>query len=101
MAQMLLPGLLAWRGSNAMSHGTSVGIMMEASSGIQEAPSTLQAMVGSVHPTDRQLRVPAVRLAGTGKPTVWSEFGELASQTQAVNLGQARARIYVKRTVEL
>ena len=32
--------------------------------------------------------VPAARLAGTGKPTVWSEFGALATETGAVNLGQ-------------
>lgn len=32
--------------------------------------------------------VPAHRLEGTGKPTVWSEFGQLAAETGAVNLGQ-------------
>lgn len=32
--------------------------------------------------------VPAARLAGTGKPTVWSEFGQLAAETGALNLGQ-------------
>ena len=32
--------------------------------------------------------VPAARLEGTGKPTVWSEFGALAAETGAVNLGQ-------------
>ena len=32
--------------------------------------------------------VPASRLEGTGKPTVWSEFGALAAETGAVNLGQ-------------
>ena len=32
--------------------------------------------------------VPANRLAGTGNPTVWAEFGQLAAETGAVNLGQ-------------
>ena len=32
--------------------------------------------------------IPARRLAGSGGPTVWSEFGELAAETGAVNLGQ-------------
>ena len=32
--------------------------------------------------------LPADRLAGTGNPTVWSEFGQLAAETGAVNLGQ-------------
>ena len=31
---------------------------------------------------------PATRLEGSGKPTVWSEFGALAKETKAVNLGQ-------------
>ena len=31
---------------------------------------------------------PAKRLAGSGKPTVWGEFGQLAASTGAVNLGQ-------------
>ena len=30
----------------------------------------------------------ARRLTGSDKPTVWSEFGQLAARTQAVNLGQ-------------
>ena len=33
-------------------------------------------------------RVPAQRLEGTGNPTVWSEFGALAAETGAINLGQ-------------
>lgn len=32
--------------------------------------------------------VSASRLDGTGKPTVWTEFGQLAAETKAVNLGQ-------------
>ena len=39
--------------------------------------------------TDLPPRVTAARLDGTGLPTVWSEFGELASSMpDAVNLGQ-------------
>ncbi|MDC0526043.1 aminotransferase class I/II-fold pyridoxal phosphate-dependent enzyme [bacterium] len=34
------------------------------------------------------LRTPADRLSGTDRPTVWSEFGQLAASTGAVNLGQ-------------
>ena len=33
-------------------------------------------------------RLIAERLTGTDKPTVWSEFGQLAAETGAVNLGQ-------------
>ena len=33
-------------------------------------------------------RVASDRLIGTDKPTVWSEFGEIAKSTGAVNLGQ-------------
>ena len=36
----------------------------------------------------RHSSVPAQRLDGTGKPTMWSEFGQLASETGGVNLGQ-------------
>ena len=32
--------------------------------------------------------VPAARLSGSDKPTVWGEFGQLAAETGAVNLGQ-------------
>lgn len=63
--------------------------MLETSSDVQEAVGSMQTLVGRVHPTaNKPLRIPAVRLDGTDKPTVWSEFGELASQTHAVNLGQ-------------
>ena len=32
--------------------------------------------------------MPAARLTGSDKPTVWGEFGQLAAETGAVNLGQ-------------
>ena len=32
--------------------------------------------------------VPAARLQGSDKPTVWGEFGALAAETGATNLGQ-------------
>ena len=38
--------------------------------------------------TPADLFVPAQRLAGSDKPTVWGEFGQLAAETGAVNLGQ-------------
>ena len=44
--------------------------------------------VAQPQPTEAPSSVPANRLAGTGSPTVWSEFGQLAAETGAVNLGQ-------------
>jgi len=89
---VLFPCLIAWHGSNGVWHRRESGvIMLETSSGVQEAVGSMQTLAGRVHPTaNKPLRIPAVRLDGTDKPTVWSEFGELASQTHAVNLGQAR-----------
>jgi len=43
-------------------------------------------LMGVVEPLPSS--VPARRLDGTGKPTMWSEFGQLAVETGAVNLGQ-------------
>eukprot|EP00310_Coccolithus_braarudii_P022139 CAMPEP_0183355830 /NCGR_PEP_ID=MMETSP0164_2-20130417/42038_1 /TAXON_ID=221442 /ORGANISM="Coccolithus pelagicus ssp braarudi, Strain PLY182g" /LENGTH=445 /DNA_ID=CAMNT_0025529069 /DNA_START=138 /DNA_END=1475 /DNA_ORIENTATION=- len=62
---------------------------MDASTGLEEVLTPPQASLGLVQPTSHLSRIPAARLTGTGKPTVWSEFGELAAQTpNAVNLGQ-------------
>ena len=55
--------------------------------------SATGAMAGVVQPTAGESSapassVPAERLLGTDRPTMWSEFAQLAAETGAVNLGQ-------------
>merc|ERR1719163_1031596 len=47
-----------------------------------------EELCGSVVPTPTPPRIAADRLIGTDKPTVWTEFGDIARETGALNLGQ-------------
>lgn len=51
-------------------------------------PEELAPVPGLGSAAGQPRQVPARRLSGSDKPTVWSEFGALASETGAVNLGQ-------------
>ena len=54
---------------------------------VRAAATGISLQVG--HPEEEPLvSVPAARLVGSGGPTVWSEFGKLAVETGAINLGQ-------------
>merc|ERR1719247_1283532 len=57
----------------------------------EEARPRLEALdhlEGAVAPTASDATPAAVRLQGTDRPTVWSEFGQIAAETGATNLGQ-------------
>jgi len=76
----------AWQPSTQpLVRGPRLLARMEAAQQVEDASPPVN---GLKHDPKQPQRVIAERLEGTDKPTMWSEFGQLAAETGAVNLGQ-------------
>jgi len=73
----------AW---SAFAPRVASGVSRAACPSMECTTDADRELMGVVEPLPSS--VPARRLDGTGKPTMWSEFGQLAVETGAVNLGQ-------------